>query len=113
MAQNPTTRSRRQRLMEDGEGPGQDQSEYKGRLGGAINQALTEVADVKAQISSAPLTSAQKANATSMLDSAVSLLGNASDKLSGGDLQGAWVSFNQAKLIVGQAQRFVEGDLEG
>jgi hypothetical protein len=37
-----------------------------------------------------------------MLNSAASLLNDASNKPSGGDTQGAWTSFNQAKLMVDQ-----------
>jgi hypothetical protein len=48
-----------------------------------------------------------------MLNSAASLLNDATNKLSGGDTQGAWISFNQANLIVDQTQHLVEGDSEG
>lgn len=98
---------------QESEDIGQHQSEYQGRLGGAINQADSEVSDIRGQLNSSTLSTAQKANATSMLDSAASLLNDASNKLSAGDTQGAWTSFNQAKLIVDQAQRLVEGDSQG
>ena len=98
---------------QESEDLGQHQSEYQGRLGGAIDQTISEMADIRAQISSGSFSQAQKANATSMLDGAASLLNDATNKLNGGDTRGAWASFNQAKLIVDQTQRLVEGNSEG
>jgi hypothetical protein len=91
----------------------QYQSEYQGRLGGAINQTASEISDIRTQLNSSSLSQAQKANATSALDTASSLLSEAPNKLGSGDTQGAWTSFNQAKLIVDQTQHLVEGDSEG
>jgi hypothetical protein len=98
---------------QESEDLGEYQSEYQGRLGGAINQTISEIADIHSQLNSSSLSQAQKANVTSALDTASSLLSEASSKLSTGDTQGAWTSFNQAKLIVDQAQHLVKGNYEG
>jgi hypothetical protein len=87
-------------------------TEYQGRLAGAINATLLEISHVRGLLTSSNLTQAQVTNATRLLDNATTLLNGATVKLSDGDTQGAWASFNQAKILVYQAQRMVEGEDE-
>ena len=44
----------------------------------------------------------------SVLDNVTSLLGNATVKLNSGDIQGASSLFSQAKLLVDQAEHYLE-----
>ncbi len=98
---------------EDSEDFGQNQPDYQGKLGAAINQTLGEIGEIRGQLNSSSITQSRHAQATSLLDNATSFLNEAASKLSGGDTQAAWSLFNQAKLAVDQAQNLIEGESEG